>query len=135
MRRVPDLRIQVAPLIVSVILSRSRMSRRGLARTLLQSIVPELPIRSGIFAPEGCLSQVAGSVTGSSDNTNILFAGMVHHYLTYLFHDHPISRLMHLCFNISFPPSISGNLDESPVHIVNLYSSSFPTVVLIGFSR
>ena len=74
MRRVPDLRIQVAPLIVSPILSRSKISRRGLARALLPSIVPELPIRSRIFAPEGCLSQVAGAVTGSSDNTNILLA-------------------------------------------------------------
>ena len=73
MRRVPDLRIQVAPLIVSVILSRSKVSRRGLARALLPSVVPELPIRSRIFAPEGCLSQVAGAVTGSLVNTNILF--------------------------------------------------------------
>ena len=74
MRRVPGIRIQVAPLIVSVILSRSKVSRRGLARALLPSVVPELPIRSRIFAPEGCLSQVAGDVTGSFDNTNILLA-------------------------------------------------------------
>ena len=74
MRRIRDLRIQVAPLIVSPILSRSRISRRGLARPLLPSVVPELLIRSRIFAPEGCLSQVAGAVTGSLVNTNILLA-------------------------------------------------------------
>ena len=60
MRRVPDSRIQVAPLIVSLRLSRSEMSRRGLARALLPSVVPELPIRSRIFAPRGGLSQVQG---------------------------------------------------------------------------
>ena len=74
MRRVRDLRIQVAPLIVSPILSRSKISRRGLARALLPSVVPELPIRRLIFAPEGCLSQVAGAVTGSLVSTNILLA-------------------------------------------------------------
>ena len=58
MRRVPDLRIQVAQLIVSPILSRSKISRRGLARALLPSVVPELLIRSEIFAPGGWLSQV-----------------------------------------------------------------------------
>ena len=57
MRRVRDLRIQVAPLIVSPILSRSKISRRGLARALLPSMVPELLIRSEIFAPGGWLSQ------------------------------------------------------------------------------
>ena len=72
MRRVRDLRIQVAPLIVSPILSRSKISRRGLARALLPSMVPELLIRSKIIAPGGCLSQVAGTVTGSLVNTNIL---------------------------------------------------------------
>jgi hypothetical protein len=56
-RRVRDLRIQVAPLIVSPILSRSKISRRGLARALLPSVVPELLIRSEIFAPGGWLSQ------------------------------------------------------------------------------
>ena len=74
MRRVPDLRIQVAPLIVSPILSRRKISRRGLARGLHNSMLPEVPIRSRIFAPGGCPSQVAGAVTGSSDNTNILLA-------------------------------------------------------------
>ena len=74
MRRVRDLRIQVAQLITARNLSRSKISRRGLARALLPSIVPELPIRSSIFAPGGCLSQVAGAVTGSLVNTNILLA-------------------------------------------------------------
>ena len=74
MRRVRDLRIQVAPLIVSPILSRRKISRRGLARPLLPSMVPELLIRSKIFAPGGCLSQVAGGVTGCLVNTNILLA-------------------------------------------------------------
>ena len=78
MRRVPGIRIQVAPLIVSVILSRSKVSRRGLARALLPSVVPELPIRSRIFAPEGCLSQVAGAVTGSFVSTNILILIKAH---------------------------------------------------------
>ena len=72
MRRIPVLGIQVAQLEVSPRLSRSEMSRRGLARALLPSAVPELPIRSRIFAPGGCLSQVAGAVTGSLVSTNIL---------------------------------------------------------------
>ena len=75
MRRMPDLGIQVAQLVASTKLSRSEMSRRGLARALLPSAVPELPIRSRIFAPSGCLSQVAGAVPGSLVNTNILLAG------------------------------------------------------------
>ena len=96
MRRVPDLRIQVAPLIVSVILSRSKISRRGLARALLPSVVPELPIRSRIFAPEGCLSQVAGAVTGSLVNTNILLGCADHTVILSFF-------LVPVPINLNFP--------------------------------
>ena len=107
MRRVPDLRIQVAPLIVSVILSRSKISRRGLARALLPSVVPELPIRRLIFAPEGCLSQVAGAVTGSLVNTNILLAGA---------HDSIFCPLTSSYFTILSYAIIIGCLYNHPKH-------------------
>ena len=74
MRRMPALGIQVAQLIVSTRLSRSEMSRRGLARALLPTVVPLVPIRREMFARTGSPSQVAGAVTGSLANTNILLA-------------------------------------------------------------
>ena len=43
--------------------SQEPTKRPGLARPLLLSAVPEVPIRSEIFHPIRCLSQAAGDVT------------------------------------------------------------------------